>query len=835
MFYLLVVLIIVLMIYLFFNKKTVNYDKAFLDYSNFKEIYEKIEKTNNLYIDKEDEEKWKIIFLKGSNIANEYISLKISRIKKEKKEERNLKKLINQIKHLALEFNKNYSDFNAFIKSTNDNYLKQQIDKYGNQTKNVEGNELDEQQLKAIFSPAKNHLILAGAGSGKTTCIIGYIKYLLLTGVKPENILALSFTNSSASEMAGRVKEETGYSMDISTFHKLGMNIITSVENKKPNIYSKEIRSFIKEQTKEFLKDSKFKKELNYYFFCESDDEVSEFEFNDNEQYEIYLKAHSPKTLKGELVKSYGELQIANFLALNNINYEYETNYKYETADKKHSQYKPDFYLTDYDIYLEYFAVNEFWQVPNWFKEGDQYLIDIEWKRNLHNLHNTKMIECYAYENIQDTLIDNLISKLEKEGVIFDNNHQDFNENINVFQEKMFELFGTLITLLKGNKMTVDDLVALNNKRAKPYKINRMLKLLRKYYDKYQDYLDKNKMIDFSDMINKATEYIKEGKWNSAYTHVIIDEYQDISLPRYQLLQEIRKNKFYKLFAVGDDWQSIYSFAGSDIDYTFDFEKYWGKTNVDKIETTYRFTKSLIKVSSDFITQNPKQYKKELKTNKKPINYFSIEIFDGYTEKYSFMFLLEKLKELPKNSSVLFLGRYSFDVKLLEEIPDFNYYYDIKENVVVVIWNKRKDLKIEYKTIHASKGLQADYVVLFNNKDGNTGFPSKITSNPAIKLLTFNNENFPYAEERRLFYVALTRAKKKVFLLTSKERKSDFIKEIEEKWEYELKKEKYRCPRCGGKLEFKKGPYGNFYGCENYKTTGCKFTVTIKNNKDNIQ
>ena len=108
------------------------------------------------------------------------------------------------------------------------------------------------------------------------------------------------------------------------------------------------------------------------------------------------------------------------------------------------------------------------------------------------------------------------------------------------------------------------------------------------------------------------------------------------------------------------------------------------------------------------------------------------------------------------------------------------------------------------------------------------GFPSKIQDAPLLDLLLESCDDYPFAEERRLFYVALTRAKKKAILLTVKDRESVFAMELRTRYAEELKRERFECPLCGGRLVKRTGRYGDFFGCSNYKYGSCKYTRNIK-------
>ncbi len=700
----------------------------------------------------------------------------------------------------------------------------------------VEGKNLDEQQLKAIAKDETNHLILAGAGTGKTTTIVGFIKYLTkCENIDPKNILVLSYTNASAAEMAERIEKEIGCKFDASTFHKLGMNIITAVEKRKPTIYSDNFNQFVKDTIGKLATEDKtyFAKMCSYLVFYSND--KSEFEFTNDDEYREYLRANPPTTLKGETVKSYGEMQIANFLLVNGINYEYESMYKFDTATEEYSQYKPDFYLPDDDLYIEYFGVDRNGNVASYFKDrngmsaSEAYNEGMMWKRKTHKENHTKMIECFAYEHFENILLGNLKKHLVENKVNF--SPLSFDEIWNMTgkdnTDRLVELFCTIINLMKNNAIGFEELRERNGTLERPLRLDIIIDIVKPIYETYEKMLQETRQIDFNDMINKAAAYISEGKYKHDYKYVIVDEYQDIAQSRYRLLYDMRNQKDYKLFCVGDDWQSIYRFSGSDIGFILNFEKYWGPTEVDRIETTYRFSQSLIDLSGTFVMKNPHQIKKSLVSGNDSDFGFSAEEIQGYNEKLAIQFMENKVAELPKGASVLFLGRYNFDVKTLEG-SHFRYQYSNVDNKIHVSLYKRQDLNITYMTAHGSKGLQADYVFILNNKNKGMGFPSKISDAPILQLLLDDSDNYPFSEERRLFYVAMTRAKKKAYFVTVKGNESAFISEIKGSFGKEMKNEQYRCPNCGGRLIRKSGPYGEFFGCENYSTTGCKYIRKIQ-------
>ncbi|MGM9653601.1 MAG: UvrD-helicase domain-containing protein [Eubacteriales bacterium] len=706
----------------------------------------------------------------------------------------------------------------------------------------VEGKMLDEQQMRCITKEVRNQLVLAGAGTGKTTTIVGYVKYLLKKKIcTPDDILVLSFTNASAAEMSERLNKEIGRPITAQTFHKLGLDIITSVQGKKPKIYSADIRQFVRKQLDIMTQDAAYLRKLCMYLSYNGAEQKSEFDFQTEDEYLSYLKYNPPVTLKKETVKSYGELDIANFLVQNGITYVYEQEYPIDTRTSEFGQYHPDFYLPNFDLYIEYFGINRQGEVPHYFsgKNGmsatQAYQERIKWKRELHRQNGTRMIEVYAYEKLEEQLLPKLEERLKKAGVVFmpvssEEMWAEISGTENQKLDRVAELFGTVITLAKSNDCTLNDVRSRNHSLRNLPSIDAVIDLIEPVYNNYQTMLRSRIEIDFNDMINLASAYVQHGQFSHSYRYVIVDEYQDISQAHYRLLYEMRQQKDYRLFCVGDDWQSIYRFSGSDIGFILNFEKYWGTSEISRIETTYRFPQSLISMSSSFIMKNPEQKRKQLRSAIADHG-FSMEKITGYTDAYSVEFLTERLRELPKGSTVLFLGRYRSDIKILDGQRQLSYQYSAALGRIEVTFTRRPDLQISFMTVHSSKGLQADYVFLLNNKAYGMGFPSQMADAPVLQLLLDNCDHYPFAEERRLFYVAITRAKKKVWLVTLKGNESVFVKEIDEVYGEDMRKEQYTCPLCGGRLVRRSGPYGDFFGCSNYKTNGCRYIRNVSKSK----
>lgn len=702
----------------------------------------------------------------------------------------------------------------------------------------VEGRELDRQQMTCIVKEAHSHLVLAGAGTGKTTTIVGKVKYLVKSGqCGPKDILVLSFTNVSAAEMSQRIDREIGCHIDAVTFHKLGINIITKVEGIVPKIFQIDMRKFILEQMRLQMQSERYLRLLSSYLLSHRVLDRSEFDFRNMEEYREYLQMNPPTTLSNETVKSYGEMEIANFLAQNNVAYIYEHPYRVDTRTAEYGQYKPDFYLPDYDIYIEYFGINKNGEVPSYFRgahgmtASQAYQASMDWKRRMHRENGTVMVECYAYERLEGMLLENLTQKLTDHRVtLAPKSAQELWEQVGAGGDAVLDgvasLLETVMNLIKSNGYSISRVRQMNGGiHARRNAL--VLSLAEPILEAYDSCLKNRGEIDFNDMIRLATRYVEEGKYENPYKYVIVDEYQDISRSRFALLDRMRKSADYDLFCVGDDWQSIYRFAGSDIGFILNFQQYWGQSETSRIETTYRFTQKLAEISGDFIMRNPAQMRKYIR-GMADIPGFALGEINAYTDKYAVQFIVEKLDDLPQKSSVFFIGRYSFDVDMLKANKALDCRYDNTIGQIQVIYPPRPDLQMHFVTAHRSKGLQADYIFILNNKNARMGFPSKIQDAPILQLLLEKCDQYPDAEERRLFYVALTRAKKKVFILTLEGYESSFVRELRTQYGEMLRQERFSCPLCGGKLQKKTGPYGEFLGCCNYRTTGCKYTKSLK-------
>ena len=727
----------------------------------------------------------------------------------------------------------------------------------------IDGKALDDQQQTAVVTDEDHNLIIAGAGSGKTLTISAKVKYLCdVKNIKSDEILLLSFTKKAADEMSDRIHNKLGIGVDASTFHRFGLHIISEASNERPDV-NDAMENIIKEYFRNIIvEDSKMVRLLVEFFgyYIDIPSVAADFDslgdcFDHERGHDFDTVRHKMgkdvfvsqiktarglKTIsiKGEKMKSRQETMIANYLFLNGVNYIYEPLYEYlDGTDKMRKRYRPDFYLPDYDIYLEHFGINKENRAP-WLDEIEEqkYIDSIAWKRQLHQSNGTKLIETYSYYISEGILFSEIDKQFKKYNVVYSEPDylEIFNTAYGSVEEKYFlqfiQLCSTFIKLFKSNGYSIEELRLLKLKSIEGDTLFHQkrreifIDIIEPLINYYSETLAENNQIDFSDMINKATEEILADKLRLNYKYVIIDEYQDISMARYKLVKAVIEQTGAKLFCVGDDWQSIYRFAGSDINLFTKFDKYFGYTKTLYIEKTYRNSQQLINQTSKFIMMNKSQKDKHLRSDKnldEPLVF--IDTLYKNTKEERFNIIDEIIEKSGPEHSIMFLGRTNHDLDKLQILPDIS----IKRNqdgIVTIDYEKSPETKITFLTVHKSKGLEADNVILLNFNNELLGFPNKIADDPLVEMVLSDPEQYPYAEERRLLYVALTRTKNYCYVLVDKiisEFGKDFDAEV-------IKMSHVKCPRCEtGNLTKRvaKRAFGNheFLGCSNYPQ--CDYTI----------
>ena len=746
--------------------------------------------------------------------------------------------------------------FETDTKQANERYINQELKDNSDLFDDLDGKSLDSQQREAIVVDEDAVKVIAGAGSGKTFTIQGKVKYLTeKRDVDPSEILAISFSNASVDDLKERIEEP----IDIKTFHKVGKDILTQY-NQYSRPDTSALKCIIKRYlTKKALKNEDISKKLieffSFYINVPPSDDDIKYEGDlldwqegvDFSTLKRRFKNKQRETLNNEIVRSYEELYIANFLFIYGIKYTYEKIYSYpnKNFEREFNKFKeflfsfneeipdelknditkdllnltdifeeyeikdylPDFYLDDYNIYIEHFGLNR--NCENHLiggKSSEEYVKEMEWKRKVHKKYGTTLIETFSYYQSENRLLTRLAEKLQAQSVEF--NEIDYREVYRILLENktikewedLIVLLKTFIELFKGNnydetkfKEFYDYVGGLKDSFSKDRTIA-FLKIVEEIYNDYEAYLLKIKKIDFNDMINKASDCIVKNGLDLPYKYIIVDEYQDTSFTRYNLLRNICDSIGAKIMVVGDDWQSIYSFSGCDVNIFTKFDNFFDVCETRYIEKTYRNSQQLIDASSNFVMKNPDQTRKELKSSKSLKYPIKLVNFDNdFDEILKFELIIKNIinQSTFKNKKILILGRNNKDIfNLLKNFNVENEYgkrkFEIlgdedklrRNKFVKIVYRESPDVNIEYRTVHQSKGLECDNVILINLKNWKAGFPNKMVDDPVLNFVKRNGDSFSYAEERRLFYVALTRTKNNVYLLAPYFKSSVFVQEL---------------------------------------------------------
>lgn len=690
----------------------------------------------------------------------------------------------------------------------------------------VESQPLTELQRRSVILDERRNMVVAGAGTGKTSVIIAKAGYLIESGkCEPEEILLLAFNTDAAKELSERCRSRLGAEIQASTFHALGNKIVGTVEPEVPALSRlaqdrQYFSQFLDGVIAELRDTEKTWRRARTFILGHLKPYKPESEFRTLIEYVSYIRSVELRALSGDLVKSFAELDIANFLFFNGVRFEYEKRYPHEPK-----RYQPDFYLPDYDIWIEHFGIDRRGNTAPYINR-DTYHREMEWKRATHTKNNTKLLETYSWQKFEGELTTQLNKLLKDEGVEYTPRSQE--EIYQALQKagyttQLAVLVATFLQHFKSNQMTLRELARKARTSSDPTRANTFVELFRFFYERYQSELSSRKPreIDFNDMISSATEYVRSGQFPVPWNYIIVDEFQDISVGRYLLLEAMLKSRGdLRFFAVGDDWQAIYRFAGSDISIMGRFRKFFGRATIVKLDRTFRFNDKIASVSGAFIQKNPRQIKKSLETlhQKQTPQVFLHWLDEEFSAKG---FKNNNLKKVvgrltvqanTKDTSLLILARYNH---LLPDRASIKVLNDIWEGEI------RTPL-----TIHRSKGLEADYVILNGLTADKFGFPSEIEDDPLLDLVLAVPEDHPNAEERRLFYVALTRARQQVHIIVDKNRPSSFALELLER-DYEVThigrgaEDENPCPECSsGTLETKQG---GFVGCSNFPY--CEFVA----------
>ena len=646
-------------------------------------------------------------------------------------------------------------------------------------------NPLTNEQARAVATDEDATLVLAGAGTGKTSVIVGKVAHLVRNqDVSPDEVLVLAFNRKAADEIRGRLLGDLSEA-HVHTFHSFGRRVIAESES-APSISKLAeddlaLKRAVDTIIGDLLNDPDQSKAVIDFIVYHHAPYRSAFEFDTLGEYEEYIRDVELRTLSGDLVKSFEELEIANYLTEHGIEFRYEDPYELPTTTRRYRQYQPDFFLPGHGIYIEHFALDRHGRPPPGWRG---YAEGVEWKRSIHSRHGSTMVETHSWQHRQGILLDTLRRRLEEAGVRFEQvPRQTLVRKLG--QERTSRLAGLLATFLnhvKSSGLSSETLRARSRQTGDRRRNQRFLDVFEQVRARYQELIAAEDALDFHDLINLAAEHIREGRWKPQYRYVLVDEFQDISAGRMALLQAL-KRKDVAYFLVGDDWQSIYRFAGSDVGLLRDCGDMLGHVEERTLSRTFRFADGILDPSTAFVKRNPEQTQRPLL----PASGAEDEGIAIVADSSRAGGVARALQDIESKSrgqqrTVLTLGRYRQRRNELPAPP------------------RRGSLRVEFSTVHGAKGREADYVMVLDLNDGRWGFPSKVEDDPLLELVLppASGGGYPFAEERRLFYVAMTRARIGAYLVTDPVHPSTFVTELL-RGSYELRQIgdlAPECPRC---------------------------------------
>lgn len=663
---------------------------------------------------------------------------------------------------------------------------------------------LNEKQRDAVISEEKRLLVLAGAGSGKTKTLLQKLIYLIEEkGISPANILAITFTKNAANEMIDRLiisadrsgeyqkqlfdKRKSAAEKDrerhvwqkkftwidgltIKTFHSFCYHVLRNYGVKEFDNQFKiigdtksndedELTKFAAPETAfevmhklliEACEDTEYLLNLKRYILDYLIDKIhlkSSLQKLPLEEGKYYT------TLDGTKVRSKSEQFIADWFYRHSIKFEYEP-----LLNVKDFSFHPDFYIPAANLYIEHISNLSF---------------STKDKEEQFRKGNLLLVKTYESMTKDSALFNHTLDKIVKNRL-----PADYRRNVPLNYKEEFQGYHSEVKDFIRQILRITDMIKVENVNINTVLENALQdqhERVRGFYQlaipivkAYMDYCTDKSYLDFNDLIIRTTALFRNhediaNKFKDKLQYILVDEFQDVNNLQVELIKLLLTDET-QLFCVGDDWQSIYGFRGSNVNYIIEFEKHFKNAKTVKLNLNYRSTQSIVGASNEVIKHNKFRIDKQIRASKKSEH--KIVVFSGNTEEENLDFCLQKVEELQKEGvrgdEILFLYRRS---KMYRP-----YFFMFRNNGV----------RVQAKTIHASKGLEARVVFIIGLTEGSGGFPDIWLEDRIFQIIKEANHDLLMEEERRLFYVAITRAKDKLFLITEKGKESSFLKEIPE-------------------------------------------------------
>ncbi|MCF7752561.1 UvrD-helicase domain-containing protein [Bacillus subtilis subsp. subtilis] len=679
----------------------------------------------------------------------------------------------------------------------------------------VEGQPLSLEQRRAVVCFDNRVQLVAAAGSGKTSTMVAKAAYAIDRGlVAPERIVMLAFNKEAATELQQRsdaALQRLGMPavrVEARTFHALGRQIIAQASGRMP-----EVPDWAVDATRGF------------HVLAEQVDNLKDRSLAFRTQWDLFRLVfgrdlpvkgdaaadgwdadgrHYMQTLKGERVHNIEACVIADWLFYNGVEYAYERHGALDRATDQYRQRRPGFHFPSVGLHHEHLAADAPAQAP---ARGDSDLIQTTSQQLRSGALFTELGKALAHRGIG--LDPNPDRELPDGGAT------------PMPDAELIALVRTFISHAKSNGLSVADMAA--RLQAMPedqfkHRHRLFLHLATPLLQAWDDALAAEHAIDFEDMLNQAAEHLEQGRYSAPFELVLADEFQDASRARARLCRALVQAPGRHLFAVGDDWQSINRFAGADVSVMTGFVAWFGHGQVLKLEQTFRCPQRLCDVSSHFISRNPAQIRKQVQSQTPAqgpvLQAFQVDSRDQLRDAVG-QYLQQLQQQLLRGErapgrdgklSVFVLGRYNADRGFVP--PD---------------WQARfgQQLDVRFLTAHRAKGAEADVVILPAMLA--RSFPGTRADDPVLTLAMPHADAFPLGEERRLFYVALTRARRTVAMFSVRGKRSAFLDELINDGAVQMTAldgraiREQACPVCdGGVIVQRSGAYGTFHSCSGF-------------------
>ncbi|MCF6240563.1 MAG: UvrD-helicase domain-containing protein [Bacteroidales bacterium] len=689
---------------------------------------------------------------------------------------------------------------------------------------------LNDKQKQAVISTEKRLLVLAGAGSGKTKTLLQKIIYLIEEkNVSPANILAITFTKNAANEMIDRLiiasddsqeyagilanknlsqkqKDVERYffikkykwidKLTLKTFHSLCYGImrnfgVNEFDNKfkivtdsksisdeftkyaAPETFFEIIHKILIENCEDTQYILNLKRYILDYF-------VDKIHIDNGKNYYLH-RGKFYTSLNGTKVRSKSEQYIADWLFRHSIRFEYEPKVNFKDFD-----FRPDFFIPEANLYIEHVSNKSY---PMQDKEKQFRIAD----KLLVKTFETQTKNSAIFNLVLERIIKNRLPATyhHATALSFEEEFKYYHKEISDFLRQTMRV----IDMLKVENQKPE--AVLKKSQKDPHeRVRDFYKLAIPIVIKYKKYCTNKSYLDFNDMIIRTISLFKKrpeiaGKFKKKFKYILVDEFQDVNNLQVELIK-LLLTEDTQLFCVGDDWQSIYGFRGSNVDYIINFNQYFKKSKIIKLSTNYRSTPNIVGASNQVIKNNKYKVEKRIKSLK--ISKSKIIVYAGKNLDENIDYALKQIKKLYekgyRKEDILFLYRRS---------KMFSPYLEKF---------RQERLMVSAKTIHAAKGLEAKAVFIIGLTEGSGGFPDIWMEDRIYQVIKQSNHDLLLEEERRLFYVAMTRAKDELYLITEKGNESSFLSEIPDNFTLKTSipfksviDEINYCPQCSQRID----------------------------------